>query len=153
MLLGKIKKPLVAISTIALWLAVQWPVAAFELLTTEEIATYSREGYIERNIGDPQGPRIIVKQPKPSTNLKNPFNIEIEFLPQGQATIDFKTLIIQYHGLDVTQRIIKSGQAEINPKGIKVQGAEIRQGDYLFTILIADHQGRVGIAELTLGVL
>jgi hypothetical protein len=126
---------------------------AFELLTAQEIAAVSQSGYVERQTADPQGPRIEVKAPSVSKPVNTPFNIEIMFSPQGDAKINPDTLRIKYGWFDVTERVIKSGQAHISPNGIKVQKAEIEKGNYDFTISIQDSKERVGIAQIKVEVL
>ncbi|MGB5064717.1 MAG: hypothetical protein WBQ37_13310 [Candidatus Competibacter sp.] len=93
------------------------------------------------------------KEPSLSNGVRSPFNIEVIFSPQEGATIKTDTLSIRYGLFDITQRILGSGQAEISPRGIKVRGAEIDQGNYKISISIEDSQGRVGSAELELKIL
>lgn len=154
MLFRKANKSLmVTATTLLLGLTVHEQAGAFELLTAQEIAAVSQSGYVERQAADPQGPRIEVKAPSVSKPVNTPFNIEIMFSPQGDAEINPDTLRIKYGWIDVTDRVINSGKAEISPRGIKVQKAEIKEGDYDFTISIQDTKERVGTAQIKVKVL
>ena len=143
------------------------PVVAFELLTQEEIATVrnqqaplsrrpphmGRQKAKGKAEGERQPPRIYVKQPSPLVGVNNPFDIEVEFIPQGDATINPETLKIKYGMFDITKRVLSSGQAEVSNNGIKVRRAEIQSGTYDFIISIEDDQGQVGHREVRLEIL
>lgn len=154
MLFCKFKKPVLVAAAALLWLAVQTPVTAFELLTDEQIAAVSQQEYTFKGTPPhPQAPRITVRRPQPSNGVKSPFDIEIEFSPHGNATIKPESLKIQYGWFDITQYVLETGKAEISPQGIKVRGAEIKKGDYPIVISIEDSQGRIGMTEVKLVVL
>ena len=157
MLFCKFKKPVLVAAAALLWLAVQTPVKAFELLTEEEIVAFSgQEITFRQTPPHPQGPQITVRQPDTSRDVSRPFDIEVEFSPRDNATINTDSLSILISGTSYIlgfQRELRnvniidkfnSRNSEITPQYLKAPRAEIPRGDYSITISIEDNRGRRG---------
>ena len=157
MLFCKFKKPVLVAAAALLWLAAQTPVKAFELLTEEEIVAFSgQEITFRQTPPHPQGPQITVRQPDISRDVSRPFDIEVEFSPRDNATINTDSLSILISGTSYIlgfQRELRnvniidkfnSRNSEITPQYLKAPRAEIPRGDYSITISIEDNRGRRG---------
>ena len=169
MLFCKFKKPVLVAAAALLWLAAQTPVKAFELLTEEEIVAFSgQEITFRQTPPHPQGPQITVRQPDTSRDVSRPFDIEVEFSPRDNATINTSTLSILISGtaympLGITHNVEnvniadkfkkKNSEITLNKQYLKVPRAEIPRGDYSITISIEDDRGRRGEKEVKATVL
>ncbi len=101
---------------------------------------------------DPQGPRIRVVRPE-GNSVTSPFDINVVFMPTAGSSIDVRSIKITYGSYwktDVTDRVL--AKATVTEKGIQAKGAEVPVGDHVFTIKVADTQGRTGLANIRVAV-
>jgi hypothetical protein len=88
--------------------------------------------------GDVGAPEIIVKSPSLDSPIKGPVNIDVEFVPGGDAPIDLSSFKVTYGflGIDVTDRVKR--YATITTNGVKADLPAMPKGQHNFELQISD---------------
>lgn len=148
----------ILMTLVLFWFAVGHAQAAgFELITPAEyqLALESPEvddGLVAKAvIGSPD---ITVVSPVLSDgSLNSPVDIEVQFTPQGTASIDMSSLKIFYVMFikkDVTDRIME--HADVGDNMIVASGAKLPAGKHKFILRIADTEKRIASKKFTITV-
>jgi hypothetical protein len=90
-------------------------------------------------------PKIEVKQPDPSKNIKLPVTIIVTFTAEGDAKIvvsSFRAVYGTFIKLDITEKI--KAHAKLDENGLFAEGVSVPTGKHNVTISIADNRGRIG---------
>jgi hypothetical protein len=93
-------------------------------------------------------PQIKILAPSMGKPLNAPIDIELQFVPAGDALIKPETFRVCYLGfmtIDITQRI--TDRVSVSAEGIHVTGAQLPHGHHHLMMLIADTQGHLGRRE------
>ena len=93
-------------------------------------------------------PQIKILAPSMDQPLRAPIDIELQFIPAGEAAIRPDTFRVCYMGfvtIDITKRI--TDRVAVSAQGIRVTGAQLPHGHHHLMMLIADAQGRFGRRE------
>lgn len=130
--------------------------AGFQLVSPDEYereqasrAVVTADGRTQGDVFDEQvwtrsldAPLIEVVTPTPTSPVRPPVNIVVNFQPGPGAKIVTESLRIKYGlvGLDVTDRIRKA--ATVTEQGIRANGADLPAGSHSLSIEIADTAGR-----------
>lgn len=129
---------------------------AFQLITeSEALASQSAKIFeSEAKPHDPEAPLIELIQPTGPFDrpLKNPLYIEIAFIPQKGATMDFSTFKTQYGAfkVDITDRLLK--QTIKTADGYKLKDVNLPKGYHKLIVSIKDNFGRTGVKEISFKV-
>ncbi|NDC40580.1 MAG: hypothetical protein EBZ77_03375 [Chitinophagia bacterium] len=112
-------------------------------LVTEEEATASREAVLMVNVAlgsaDLNAPVIELVTPDNLANpIKNPFVMEISFVPKSGSIVDFSTFKAFYGAfkIDITDRLMK--QATRTEKGLKLDNVSVPSGYHSITLMVKD---------------
>ena len=112
-------------------------------LVTEEEATASREAVLMVNVAlgsaDLNAPVIELVTPDNLANpIKNPFVMEITFVPKSGSIVDFSTFKAFYGAfkIDITDRLMK--QATRTEKGLKLDNVSVPSGYHSITLMVKD---------------
>lgn len=112
-------------------------------LVTEEEATASREAVLMVNVAlgsaDSNAPVIELVTPDNLSNpIKNPFVMEITFVPTNGSIVDFSTFKAFYGAfkIDITDRLMK--QATRTEKGLKLDNVSVPSGSHSITLTVKD---------------
>jgi len=112
-------------------------------LVTEEEATASREAVLMVNVAlgsaDLNAPVIELVTPDNLANpIKNPFLMEITFVPKSGSIVDFSTFKAFYGAfkIDITDRLMK--QATRTEKGLKLDNVSVPSGYHSITLMVKD---------------
>jgi hypothetical protein len=116
-------------------------------LVTEEEATASRESVLMVNVAlgsaDLNAPVIELVTPDNLANpIKNPFVMEISFVPKNGSIVDFSTFKAFYgvFKIDITDRLMK--QASRTEKGLKLDNVSVPSGSHSITLTVKDKDQR-----------
>lgn len=93
----------------------------------------------------PGAPRIEIKRPDPSQQIKVPVSIVVAFVPQQDAKIDLASFRVTYGSfikLDITNKI--KANAKLDVSGLSAENVSLPSGKHTVMISIADDKGRIG---------
>ena len=114
-------------------------------LVTEEEATASREAVLMVNVAlgsaDSNAPVIELVTPDNLANpIKNPFVMEITFVPKNGSIVDFSTFKVFYGAfkIDITDRLMK--QARRTETGLKLDNVSVPSGSHSITLTVKDKE-------------
>ena len=112
-------------------------------LVTDEEATASREAVLMVNVAlgaaDSKAPAIELVTPDNLANpIKNPFVMEIKFVPKSGSIVDFSTFRAFYGAfkIDITDRLMK--QATRTATGLKLDNVSVPSGSHSITLTVKD---------------
>lgn len=116
------------------------PLCAAPLITDKEAALPDAKGELKTR-GIARGPGIKIVSLDPSSSVKGPFDLKINFESRGGNKIDPSSVRIIYlksPAVDLTPRV-KSG---ISETGIELPKAEVPAGEHALRITVKDAEGR-----------
>ena len=90
-------------------------------------------------------PKIEIKRPDPSHQIKGPVSILVAFIPQGDTKIDlasFRAVYGSFIKIDITEKI--KANAKLDQSGLAADNVSLPSGKHVVTIYIADDKGRSG---------
>ena len=99
-------------------------------------------------VGDPGGPRVVVRRPVADRETRSPVGIDVAFEPQIGNSIDLASLKVAYLAavdLDITGRLAPY----LTPSGIRAEGVELPPGDHTIEFAIRDAAGRRSVERLS----
>ncbi|WLC16287.1 hypothetical protein [Bradyrhizobium diazoefficiens] len=126
--------------------ALNWPLVTQEEFDREVAEGKSGSNKIEAPTPPVSGaPRIEIKRPDPSQQIKVPVSIVVTFVPQQDAKIDLASFRATYGSfikLDITEKI--KANAKLDESGLSAENVSLPSGKHTVTISIADDKGRIG---------
>jgi len=131
------------------------PAAALTLVTADEASRPVLTPLLPPPVaarGITRGPEIDVESPRsPSTPVRSPFPLRIDFVAHGGAHINpasVKVTYLRQGTIDLTGRL----KSEISATGINVPNAETPPGEHTFRIEVQDDEGRASAADVVIKV-
>ncbi len=101
--------------------------------------------------GISRGPAVKVVSPEPSSTVKSPFNLKVNFEGRGGEKVDAGSVKVTYLKspfVDLTPRL----QSAITSSGIDLQQAEVPPGEHTLRVTVKDSAGRESNSTLTIVV-
>ena len=101
---------------------------------------------------DPDGPKVIVRNPGEVAEVVPPVTIDVAFQANDDATVDFKTLKVTYlklFGIDITDRL----RPYLTTAGIHAVNAPLAPGHHSIEISVNDTAGRRTVERFSFTVL
>jgi len=101
---------------------------------------------------DPNGPRVIVRNPGEVKEVQAPVTINVEFEPEDGTVIDYDSLKITYlkmFNIDITDRL----KPYLTSTGIHATNAKLASGDHTIEIAVKDTAGRRTVERFSFKVL